>query len=242
MNHLSDFPGETVISSFHQVERMFQDVLTHIPYVAEHENVWSPSLGIILLEACSQLDSLWRFIVNNTPGAIVPPAGQHLNITHYHENLGQRLGSQWTVLWAQDGERIEPFSSWQSPTYVPLDWWAAYNHVKHDRLAARTEATMRCAAHALAALFINIVTYPPSLSHMARAGWVKKSVKPTSGLLLEGQPAELTFAESDLFSYLVQVDRKGYSGTRKQEAGTYGSYRFYLWIRDNMPNLDFNYG
>ena len=42
------------------------------------------------------------------------------------------------------------------------------------------------------------------------------------------QPAELRFVESHLMSYLIDVDRKGYSGTQKQAAGTYGSYRFYL--------------
>ncbi len=100
---------------------------------------------------------------------------------------------------------------------------------------------MRHAAQALAALFINIVTYPPALSEMARAGWVKKSANLTVVLLLEGQPAELRFAESHLLSYLIEVDRKGHSGTRRQEAGTLGSYRFYLWIRDNLPDLDLVY-
>ena len=100
---------------------------------------------------------------------------------------------------------------------------------------------MRHAAQALAALFINIVTYSPALSDMARAGWVKKSAKSTSGRLLQGQPAELRFAESHLLSYLIKVDKKGHSGTGKQEAGTDGSYRFYLWIRDNLPDPDLVY-
>ena len=241
MSATSTFPGETVISSFSQLELMLNDVLRHIPYVPEHENVWSPSLITILLEACSQLDSLWKNEVTNTPTAIRPSAGQNLNITHYFQNFGQRLAPEWAVLWAEEGRRLEPFAAWHNQTYVPLDWWVAYNAVKHDRLANRTKATMRHAAQALAALFINIVTYPPALSDMARAGWVKKSVKPTSGLLLQGQPAELRFAESLLLSYLIDVDRKGYSGTRKQDAGTYGSYRFYLWIRDNLPDLDLVY-
>jgi len=142
---------------------------------------------------------------------------------------------------------MEPFTAWVSQSYVPqsyvpLDWWQAYNDVKHDRLANRTQATMKHAAQALSALFINIVTYPPALSDMARAGWVKKSVEPTSVFSLEGQPAELRFAESHLLSYLIEVNRKGHSGTTKQEAGTHGSYRFYLWIRDNRPDLDFVYG
>ena len=241
MSPVSNFPGETVISSFRHIELMFEDVLGHIPYVPEHENVWSPSLVTILMEACSQLDSLWKYRVTNSPDAILPPSGQNLNITHYFQNFGQSLAYEWAVLWAQEGRRMEPFTAWSSPSFVTLDWWKAYNAVKHDRLANRTLATMRYAAQALAVLFINIVTYPPALSDMARAGWVKKSVKSTSGRLLQGQPAELRFAESHLLSYLIDVDRKGYSGTRKQDAGTYGSYRFYLWIRDNLPDLDLVY-
>ena len=221
---------------------MFEDVLGHIPYVPEHENVWSPSLVTILLEACSQLDSFWKYRVNNTPNPILPPSGQNINITQYFQNFGQSLAPEWAVLWAQEGRRMEPFTAWSNPSNARLDWWLAYNAVKHDRLTNRKQATMKNAAQALAGLFINIVTYPPALSDMARAGWVKKSVKPTSGRLLEGQPAELRFAESHLMSYLIEVDRKGYSGTRKQDAGTYGSYRFYLWIRDNQPDLDFVYG
>ncbi len=241
MSPVSTFHGETVISSFSHVELMFDDVLRHIPYVSVHEDVWSPSLVTVLMEACSQLDSLWKYKVTNSPNAILPPSSENLNITHYFQNFGQELAPQWAVLWTQGGRRMKPFAAWVSQSYVPLDWWQAYNAVKHDRLANRTRATMRHAARALAALFINIVTYPPALSDMARAGWMKKSAKTTSVFLLEGQPAELRFAESHLLSYLIEVDRKGHSGTRKQEAGTDGSYRVYLWIRDNLPDLDLVY-
>ena len=49
MSPVSNFPGETVISSFRHIELMFEDVLRHIPYVPVHENVWSPSLVTILI-------------------------------------------------------------------------------------------------------------------------------------------------------------------------------------------------
>jgi hypothetical protein len=79
LSPVSNFPGETVISSFRHIELMFEDVLGNIPYVPEHENVWSPSLVTILLETCSLLDSLWKYRVTNTPDAIFPPSGQNLN-------------------------------------------------------------------------------------------------------------------------------------------------------------------
>ena len=101
MSPMSTFPGETVISSFSHVELMFDDVLRHIPYVSEHENVWSPRLVTVLMEACSQLDSLWKYKVTNSPNAILPPSSKNLNITHYFQNFGQELVPQWAVLWAR---------------------------------------------------------------------------------------------------------------------------------------------
>ena len=101
MNAASTFPGETVISSFNQLELMFSEFLRHIPYVLEHENVWSPGLVTILMEACSQLDSLWKYKVTNSPNRILPPSGQNLNITHYFENFGQDVAPEWAVLWAK---------------------------------------------------------------------------------------------------------------------------------------------
>ena len=89
MSPMSTFPGETVISSFSHVELMFDNVLRHIPYVSEHEDVWSPSLVTVLMEACSQLDSLWKYKVTNSPNAILPPSSENLNITHYFQNLGK---------------------------------------------------------------------------------------------------------------------------------------------------------
>ena len=103
MNATSTFPGETVISSFSQVELMFDDVLRHIPYVSEHKDVWSPSLVTVLMEACSQLDSLWKYKVTNSPNAILPPSGENLNITYYFQNFGQSLASEWAVLWRKRG-------------------------------------------------------------------------------------------------------------------------------------------
>ena len=77
---------------------MFDDVLRHIPYVPSHESVWSPSLTTILLEACSQLDSLWKYEVKNTPASILHPSGKNLDIKYYFQNFGPTLAPEWVVL------------------------------------------------------------------------------------------------------------------------------------------------
>ena len=78
----------------------------------------------------------------------------------------------------QEGKRIEPFAAWISQSYVPLDWWQAYNNVKHDRLANRTQATMKHAAQALAALFSQH-RYVPSGPARDDSGGVGKEVSQT---------------------------------------------------------------
>ena len=84
MNATSTFPGETVISSFSHVELMFDDVLRHIPYVSEHENVWSPRLVTVLIKNKSTASG------GETPkGSAV--SGVHLS----HRDLGHMNGTSF---------------------------------------------------------------------------------------------------------------------------------------------------
>ena len=50
----------SVIIWFESAEQMLMAILDVIPYEAVHENVWSPRLVTVLLETCSQLDSLLK--------------------------------------------------------------------------------------------------------------------------------------------------------------------------------------
>jgi hypothetical protein len=54
------FPALTVIASYQGLEAELSAVLDVIPYCQEHLAVWSPVLVPLLLDAGSQLDSLWK--------------------------------------------------------------------------------------------------------------------------------------------------------------------------------------
>jgi hypothetical protein len=71
------------------------------------------------------------------------------------------------------GLAITPFSSWATGT-KPV-WWAAYNHVKHERSTRYAEATLANALEAIAGLFV-LLTF-----HLRKKG--KDIVTPAPVLL-----------------------------------------------------------
>ncbi len=242
MAGVDTFPGRSVISAFNLVERMLGEVLHVIPYAPEHEGVWSPSLVTILLEACSQLDSLWKYEVEHPTNPVLPLKG-NLNIAYYFQNLGQKVADRWVVLWGEEGEKIQPFAPWAEvpdfgpASYRPLDWWQAYNEVKHDRLANRKQATLRNAAYALAGLFLGILRCPACAEFILQEGWVpsRPHDHDEPSMLLSDDPRiSFLVAESALFSHLLSRDKPTRQGPWSIE--TRASARFVRWFRRQHPN------
>ena len=77
------FPGRNVISWYESVEALLDDVLTVIPFEPSHLTVWSPKLTTVLLETCSQLDSLWKHEALLLPDV----TGRRLTIKDYFKSL-----------------------------------------------------------------------------------------------------------------------------------------------------------
>lgn len=144
------------------IESMLKETLHYVPSVPEHQSVWSPRFTTIILEACSQMDSLWKQV------------GVELGhwkkdgrptIQQYFMRFGQQLAHQWVMFF--EGaltSMISPFYRWESNTFKAPDykgrtpeWWQAYNDLKHNRLANRKKATLENATQSLAALLLSIV-------------------------------------------------------------------------------------
>ena len=64
----SAFPARSVISSFRGMELALEEFAEVVPFAPEHADVWSPRLASVLLDTCSQLDSLWRYELSKIPG------------------------------------------------------------------------------------------------------------------------------------------------------------------------------
>ena len=59
MGKAASFPANTVVDSFLYCEQMLADVFRVVPYCDDHKEIWSPVLTTVIMESCSQLDSLW---------------------------------------------------------------------------------------------------------------------------------------------------------------------------------------
>ncbi|QSV46268.1 hypothetical protein [Geobacter benzoatilyticus] len=229
-----------IISSYKFVEQLLAETLQVIPYCAEHENVWSPRLSTVLLEACSQLDSLWKFELNQD----MPVENTQRTIVDYYQYFGRRVAGRWLVLWVDNGERIQPFEAWNSvadyskESYQPLEWWRAYTDIKHDRYLNHSKATLKNAVNAVSALFISIAHSPACAESLAQEGFIPSPSSydmSAKELLADYSGVSGVVAETKLFSHPIVPGTKSQPGKLFVVTKRYhsGSYRFRNWCSQN---------
>jgi hypothetical protein len=220
----ADFPGNSVVNSFTTTEEMLLDVVRVVPYVREHEQVWSPKLVTVLLEACSQLDSLWKAQASLSRFT----KKGNLDIKDYFAYYGKDLGPRWIVAYGEEPELLKPYECWEgAKEYVVPDWWAAYNKVKHNRLANRTSATLKSAISALGALFLAIVRCKKCHNAIMQVDWFSGH----PGLLLDDSKSidlKYGIVESELFTYALGWGAKPIPPGRFWSG--YAGHRFTQWF------------
>lgn len=157
LNQLQNSPpfAWTAVESFLNVERELSDVLKVIPYCEDHKNVWSPQLAGIILEAASQLDSIWKASTKlDEPST----ATDKLTIKDHRKRFELMVSNQFVVLFAAEtASIITPFFDWQANANSSPAWWVTYNSLKHDRFSNHTKATVTHAVNAVAGLLLGIV-------------------------------------------------------------------------------------
>lgn len=152
--------GVTAIEGLLSVESMLHEAIRFVPYCEEHKQVWSPHFAQIILEAASQVDSIWK----STTKIDYPTAAKKVDIEFYLAKFGSLVARQRVVFFAGVMPcTIWPFECWVNPkpkaskvSNAP-NWWQAYNDIKHDRFANQDKATLEHAVNAIAALFLSIL-------------------------------------------------------------------------------------
>lgn len=232
-----NFPANSVISSYVSTENMLKEILQIVPYCDEHENVWSPKLVTIILESCSQLDSLWKSQALSSP--CVKKA--NLAISDYFGFYGESMSKRWVVFYGERTQKICPFDNWSSvssfnaneyPKYE-LKWWNTYNRLKHDRLQNLSKAILKDAVLSLTGLFIAIIKCEFCRDAIAQTGWLNGNDEPyyLTAWLSEDSPSvklQYVSVESNLFTYPVGwCEEKVTKGFRW---GAPASTRFLHWF------------
>lgn len=209
------FPERTVVTSFVSCEEALSRVLRIVPWCPAHETVWSPVLATVIMEACSLLDSLWRYTAWLSPFVREKKKRRSsLKMPDYFDYFANKsltpLGKRWVVFWGEAPTQVRPFQAWDgASSYVDLEWWTAYNKLKHDRLAHQERATLLTAVNATSALFLAILMSEHCRYAVESAGWLTSADAVAfnpKAWLGEDSPSTkdmYVLAESHLFSYPV---------------------------------------
>ena len=238
----TEFPAGSVVNWYIDAEQRLADVLRVIPYCQEQQKVWSPVLVTILQDSCSQLDSLWRYEAKCS----LYVKDENLNIGHYFEYFGLDMSRRWVIFWGEEPTLIQPFKLWSGLNdsdykkgmygkSLQLDWWKAYQEVKHNRITNRCEATLERAVDGLAALFLAILRCEHCRDAIAQTGWLSsapwESTMPQVTWLAEDSPSvkgKHVAAESKVFSYPFGWSNRNIGSNDKWLGNA--SQRFKVWF------------
>ena len=206
-------PSETVLNTYLRIKESLHRVLQIVPYCDNHKGVWSDYLVTVILEACSLLDSLWRTQSWQSSCVQKSKKRNNLNMFDYFTYYGEYMEPRWIVFWAEKPIMKYPFKGWSKTGKYKskddqgiLDWWTAYNNLKHDRLENRPEATLHRSVRAVSALFLAILRCEDCRQAIAQAGWLSCQFRKPETWLGEDSPSckdRYIAAETKLFSYAV---------------------------------------
>jgi hypothetical protein len=166
-------PLHFVVANFEWLESELLKCMEYIPYIEQNRSVISPKFVPILMEACSLIDSVFRYMTNER--------GRHTLKSYasmYEDRL--ELEEATSLLLVSPLQFLRPFQSWRMS--VP-SWWGAYNQVKHDRISNYSAATYTHAVTALAGLHQVLARSWDFLGHLMKAGWVNESAEHFADLI-----------------------------------------------------------
>jgi len=223
--------GDFVISWFSKIEIDLQRFLKDVPYCNEHEKVWSPCLANVILEACSILDSVWRFSALQSPCV----KSKDLGIRKYFQYFGQELGPRWTILREMEPVQIKPFDNWNKSSYTAkdyddLDWWNTHNKLKHDRIKNIKEATLNSAITAVGGLFLAIIKSGFCKEAMVNERWIDSGNVAYTDEDFQSVHLSHALVESRLYSYPIGWWDKKIKRLDKWQHP--GRNRFIKWFDD----------
>jgi hypothetical protein len=132
----------------------FMRVCEFIEPVDGHLDVHSHRLYELLLRGCTEFESICREVLAEMK--YVRPKPGDFNICDFaHVEPELKFAEQFAVLafWRPEPAYLSPFAAW-GPAQPYLDWYRAYNAVKHNRNSGFANASLRNVRSCIAGVFI----------------------------------------------------------------------------------------
>ena len=218
-------PPDLLWRWYMEVEGRFNEYCEYVPLKEEHYKVWSLKLASIIIDTCSILDSFfkvgssWLFNPEIDSSKFRDEKkkieADKTNIYIWKNVYDTFYGfSEKGIHVIPLRKSIRPFGKWKDGS--ELEWWNAYNVVKHDRFRELERASLETTLFALAGLFLAIVIHVPIKPYLFDIDIIKFRGLDNpllfcqcKDMLLRKEPAVINkfgsiFASTSLFSYEFQ--------------------------------------
>lgn len=145
--------SELVIEWFLDLEVRLKQFLRTVP-INWNYNAVLPLVSGIIVEAAGLVDSIFRKEFDLQGSRI---KRKDLRIMHFRDQYEQRfsLSSKNTMIYQHPPVLLVPFQGWALPSNeagATLEWWDAYNKLKHERIEHYDKCTLSNAVLSLCAL------------------------------------------------------------------------------------------
>ena len=150
--------SDLVLEWYLDLEIRLTDLLAVVPYSSNTDETFLPSVSSIVLEGASLLDTVLR---SEYAGS---KKRKKLTFPDYAEHYDPifQCRARHTVLFVHPARYVSPFAGWvdSNGNYLPLEWWANYNKLKHDRIKHYSLSTLGTVINVVAALHQTIALLP----------------------------------------------------------------------------------
>jgi hypothetical protein len=150
---MKQIEAELVIEWFIDLEARLKQFLRTVP-INWNSNAMLPLLSGIIVEAGGLVDSILRREFDLSESRL---KRKDLRITEFQKQYERRfsLSSNNTIIYQHPPILLYPFQSWSLPSNLDqskLEWWDAYNKLKHERIEHYSKCTLSNAVLSLCAL------------------------------------------------------------------------------------------
>ena len=140
-----------------QLEIILDDMTEVFKVVAPHydqRNVYGHAIRNIIILACTELDARMQDILANNG---VNPNRKYFEMKDYFKLKDPLKLDEYELSFYRYGDlgTFSPFSTWENDGQ--LDWYQAYNHIKHNREKNFSEANLLNAINAIMAYAIILI-------------------------------------------------------------------------------------
>jgi len=136
---------------FISLEKDFIRTLDFIELTPANAATYGDNFAKLILAAGSEVDVICKALCD-----LVAPGSRPQNIWQYKGVVTQAFPKIHTaeIMVQRNGQVIVPWASWDPEIAKSPEWWSAYNHIKHDRVANFALASQENALNSLCGLLV----------------------------------------------------------------------------------------